>query len=222
MHTSTLYFLENIGMKRLLSCSLAATTLLIITASFAQARDSFVPREGDIVFHQSKSSQSKVIKAVTGSRYTHMGIVVHVEGEPMVLEAISKVSLTPYKKWVARGVDAHVVVKRLDETHRLDTTKLEAMREVGLAFEGTSYDLKFLWSDDTMYCSELVWKIYKRGAEITLSTPERYSDFDLSNPRVKKLIKARFGEKPLPLEEKVVSPVAIFESDLLITVFETP
>ena len=30
------------------------------------------------------------------------------------------------------------------------------------------YDLYFEWSDDKIYCSELVWKIYKNGADIEL------------------------------------------------------
>lgn len=194
--------------------------MLCMMSSLAHAKD-FVPQEGDIVFHESRSSQSEVLRVVTGSRYTHMGVVLYVEGEPMVLEAIAKVSLTPYKEWVARGVKGHVVVKRLEEG-ALNKEKLEAMRVVGLAFKGSSYDLKFLWSDDAMYCSELVWKIYKRGANIRLSAPEHYRDFDLSAPRVKKLVKSRFGDAPIPLDEPVVSPVMIFESGLLVTVFEAP
>lgn len=181
----------------------------------------FVPQDGDIVFHQSTSAQSEAIKLVTSSKYTHMGVVFHVGGEPMVLEAITKVSWTPYEDWVARGLNDHVVVKRLkDET--FSSAQIEAMRKVGAGLKGVRYDAKFLWGDETMYCSELVWKIYERGADITLVEPQRYADFDLSNQKVKRLVKARFGKKAIPLDELVVSPVSLYDSALLVTVFEAP
>jgi hypothetical protein len=215
-----------------LTCELSRARIKITTLAFvcmtitfglhatAHAQG-FVPQDGDIVFHQSTSSQSEAIKLVTRSKYTHMGVVFHVGGEPMVLEAIAKVSWTPYEDWVARGVDGHVVVKRLKE-ETFSSAQLEAMRKVGVGLKGVRYDVKFLWSDETMYCSELVWKIYERGADITLVEPQRYSDFDLSNPKVKRLVKARFGEKAIPLEELVVSPASLHDSALLVTVFETP
>lgn len=34
-------------------------------------------KDGDIIFHMSKSSQSRLISKVTGSNYTHMGILFY-------------------------------------------------------------------------------------------------------------------------------------------------
>jgi hypothetical protein len=42
-------------------------------------------------------------------------------------------------------------------------------------------------------------------------------DYDLSNPYVKLILSQKFG-KDIPLEETVISPAAIFESDYLETV----
>ncbi len=64
-------------------------------------------------------------------------------------------------------VRSHVVVKRLkDRDAVLSREVLEAMRRVGETMAGKPYDLKFGWSDDLIYCSELVWKIYERGAGV--------------------------------------------------------
>ena len=46
---------------------------------------------------------------------------------------------------------------------------------------------------------------------------QKLSDFDLSSEEVKKIMKKRYGEH-IPLDETVISPSSIFESDLLETV----
>ena len=68
-----------------------------------------------------------------------------------------------------------------------------------------------------MYCSELIWKIYQRAAGIEIGKLQHLEEFDLTNNVVRKKLNERYGEK-IPLNEIVISPAAIFESELLITV----
>jgi hypothetical protein len=91
------------------------------------------------------------------------------------------------------------------------------MKAEGQKFKGKNYDLTFEWSDDRIYCSELVWKIYQRATGIEIGELETLSDFDLSHAIVREKIKERFGEK-IPKNETVISPAALYESNLLITV----
>ncbi len=91
------------------------------------------------------------------------------------------------------------------------------MKQVGDKFSGKNYDLTFEWSDEKIYCSELIWKVYKRATGIEIGKLEKLSDFDLTNEAVKVKIKERYGDK-IPMDEIVISPAAIFESDLLITI----
>jgi hypothetical protein len=65
-----------------------------------------------------------------------------------------------------------------------------------------------------MYCSELVWKIYKQSVDLEVGKLQKLGDFDLTHDAVKAKLKERFGSK-LPLNETVISPAAMFESDLL-------
>lgn len=67
---------------------------------------------------------------------------------------------------------------------------------------------------DGVYCSELIWKIYAQGAGIELCKPDPFSDFPLSAPSVKKLIKERYGST-FNLDEPIVSPYALYKSNLL-------
>ena len=138
----------------------------------------------------------------------------------LVFEAVQPVRLTPLNEWVRRGQGGHVVVKRLkDAAKHLDEKTLSRMRQIGRRLLGKPYDLTFEWDDRRVYCSELVWKIYKEGAGIELGHLQRLKDFDLSHPAVQKKMRERYGNK-LPLEEPVISPQAMFESPLLSTVFE--
>ena len=91
------------------------------------------------------------------------------------------------------------------------------MKEIGNKFKGKNYDLTFEWSDDKIYCSELIWKIYKRATGFEVGKLEKLSDFDLTNAAVKAKMKERYGTK-IPLNETVISPAAIFDSENLITV----
>ncbi len=177
-------------------------------------------KNGDLIFQTSLSSQSQAIQLATNSKYSHCGIVYIENGQFYVFEAIQPVKTTPLDKWIARGKDGHYVIKRLKNADQILTEEtLQKMKAVGEKFRGKNYDLTFEWSDDKIYCSELVWKIYQRATGIELGKLQKLSEFDLTNDLVKKKIKERYGDK-IPTEETVISPDALFDSELLITVKE--
>lgn len=193
--------------------------LFLCLSLAACTRTVYKPRNGDIVFQTSHSAQSLAIQLATKSRWSHMGIVYWRHGHPFVLEAVQPVKWTPLQQWIARGVGRHFVAKRLRNAATLLTPQvLSKMEKVGKGFLGRNYDPYFEWSDKRLYCSELVWKVYFRGAGIRLSPTEPMKDFDLSDPRVRKLLRERFGAHP-PLNEKVVSPSEIFVSKRLVRVY---
>ena len=175
-------------------------------------------KSGDLIFHIFFSGQSKAIQLATNSKYSHCGIIYKENGKFYVFEAIQPVKTTPLDKWISRGKDSHYVIKRLKNADEILTKEtLQKMKNEGEKFKGKNYDLTFEWSDDKIYCSELIWKIYKRSTGIEIGKLEKLSDFDLTNEAVKKKMKERYGDK-IPMEEVVISPKAIFESKLLITI----
>lgn len=162
---------------------------------------------GDIAFHESRSSQSAALKAATHSRYTHMGLVVVGDDGPVVIEAVQPVRRTPWADWVARGAGGHVVVKRLSAP--LEPAQTAAVVAAAEQLLGRPYDLAFGWDDRAIYCSELVWKAFERGAGVRLGEPRRFADFDLSHPAVRRKIAERHP-RGLPPDEPVVAPADIF------------
>ena len=175
-------------------------------------------KDGDLIFQTSRSSQSKAIQLATNSQYSHCGIVFKEGNSFYVFEAVQPVKRTPLAEWIARGEKGEYVVKRLKNAEQTLTPEvLQKMKEIGKGFYGKNYDLAFEWTDEKIYCSELIWKIYQRATGIEIGNLEQLGDFDLSSKVVKQKIKERYGEK-IPLDELVISPAALFESDKLVTI----
>lgn len=192
--------------------------LLLVAAHCGAATPAL--HDGDIIFQTSRSSQSLAIQRATGSPYSHMGIIFIRDGKPYVFEAIATVRYTPIENWIARGQGGHYVVKRLQNASWvLDDDGLAKLRGATAQFAGRPYDPAFEWSDDRIYCSELVWKLYDRALNIHVGELQRLKDFNLADPVVKAKMRQRYGKR-IPLNEPVISPEAIFQSPLLVTVIE--
>lgn len=137
-------------------------------------------REGDIIFQTSKSRQSKFIAWATLSFDTHCGIVIYQNNKPYVLEASSTTRLTPVEEFCNKGLFDAFRVYRCTEKPVKITYK---------QYLGLSYDSQFNWSDKKYYCSELVWKIYKKQLGIELCKPQPLSEYMTIG--LKKILKER-------------------------------
>ncbi|WP_210114428.1 YiiX family permuted papain-like enzyme [Hymenobacter elongatus] len=174
--------------------------------------------DGDLIFQTSQSAQSRAIQLATKSEYSHCGILFRRGREWRVFEAVQPVSETSLANWIARGQDGRFVVKRLrDATTVLTPAVLQRLQAAGRQYQGKSYDLYFGWSDERIYCSELLWKMYKTATGREIGQLQTLREFDLSHPAVQAKLRERYG-KNIPLEEKVISPVRMLESKELVTV----
>jgi uncharacterized protein YycO len=225
--------------KQLLIVSIIGLILLIILGTYLKKRyynpwvrlrdskeqvkllvDNNQLRDGDIIFQTSLSRQSKAIQLATHSKYSHCGIIYKINDDYMVFEAVQPVRYTPLDKWIARGENDNFVIKRLNNADSILTPdNVKKMLKTGEYFKGKDYDIYFEWSDKNIYCSELIWKVYKRSIGIEIDKLQKLRDFDLSNDMVKAIMKKRYGNN-VPLDETVISPVNIFNSELLKTIKE--
>ena len=175
-------------------------------------------KNGDIIFQTSLSGQSRAIQLATNSKYSHCGIIYKDNEQFFVFEAVQPVKITPLDKWIARGKNGHFVIKRLKNAEQILTSEiLQKMKAEGEKLYGKDYDLTFEWSDNRIYCSELIWKIYNRATGLEVGKLEKLSDFDLENKIVKQKMTERYGNN-IPMNEIVISPKSIFDSDLLETI----
>ncbi len=132
----------------------------------------------------------------------------------MVLEAVQPVKVTSIDEWIANGTNGKYIRKRLKEQELITTKTATKMWQTGEFFLGKNYDILFGWGDDKLYCSELVWKIYKRGIGIEVGKRKSLKSYKLNDPLVRKQLELRYGEK-IPMNDVMVLPQDIFESDLL-------
>ncbi len=154
----------------------------------------------------------------THSHYSHVGIVLLKNGQPYVYEGVGPVKFTPIQDWIEQGEGSHYVARRLKHTDKILTSEvLLKMEEAAKSFKGKAYDWTFEWSDDKIYCSELVWKIYQRSTGLEIGRLQKLKEFDFSNPDVQAQLKEKYGAQ-VPWNETVISPERMFESDLLTTV----
>lgn len=162
-------------------------------------------RDGDLVFQRSRSAQAAAIAEATGSRFTHVGLVRLVDGEPWVLEAVQPVRRTRWAAWAARGIDQEVVVRRpVDDPWSDDAlARLDALQAAWL---GRPYDAAFAPGDDALYCSELVREAYLGAAGVELAPLRPLGSYRIDG--LEPALEARWGE--VPHDQPVVAP-----SDLL-------
>ncbi|MCB0770254.1 MAG: peptidoglycan peptidase [Flavobacteriales bacterium] len=209
-------------MKARLLLPLSALASLVIGVSAFQDRAplsgsaSTTLHEGDILFQSTGGAQAEAIRLASGSEWTHVGILFKDQGAWMVYEAVGPVTATPLKEWAERGRDGHFEVKRL-KGMTMDTQAILQLRRATEAFLGSPYDTGFRWSDERIYCSELVWKAYERGLGVELCKPEPMRAHELSDPLVQRTMKERYGNAP-PLDELMIAPGALFDCPLLVAV----
>lgn len=191
--------------------ALAISAVIIAQGSFASDL-----QNGDIVFSGSTAGQGGAIIAATGSSYTHCGIVFLRDGKPMVLEAVQPVSVVSLETFKSRSKPGTFIARRLKSP--LSAANYQVARAWAEVQVGKNYDARFRWDDDTLYCSELVWKIYQHGG-VELCAPRRFRDYHLDDPKVKKLVGERYGSiEKMSLDEKVVAPSDLATSPLLVDV----
>lgn len=206
-----------------LKSALLVMAWICTAASIALAAESDSSRkwqDGDIVFSSSERGQGEAIIAATGSPITHCGLVFSKNGKQMVLEAVQPVGIVPLAEFISRSKHGTITARRLKKP--LSSTSLRKAQVWAEAQIGKNYDARFLWDDDRIYCSELVWKFYQH-AGVELCAPRHFRDYDLEKPAVKEIIKQRFGGvAKLPLGEQVVAPSDLAASPLLIEVPVAP
>jgi hypothetical protein len=178
-------------------------------------------QEGDMIFQTSQSEQCEAVRIATNSKFSHCGIIFIKKGKKYVFEAVQPVKYTLLEDWITHGKENHFVVTRLKNASTiLNTATIEKMKVYGESLIKKDYDSYFEWSDDKIYCSELIWKIYKNGAGIELCTLQKLKNFNLTDSKVRTILAKRYGTK-IPLEENVVAPSDLEKSKIVTKIIDT-
>lgn len=174
-------------------------------------------KNGDIIFIVNPSGQGKAIQLATKSKYTHVGIVFIENNVTYVYHAVEPVSKSTLKDFVNMSADGSYAVRRLKDNSVLTDAVIKQMKNEATQKLGIHYDLGFNWSDEELYCSEYVWKLYNHALKLNIGELKPLKSFDLSHPKVKEIMKQRYGNN-IPYNENMISPGDMFESQYLVDI----
>lgn len=166
-------------------------------------------QKGDIVFQFLPSKLSSVIADVSESDYSHVGIVTEYQDKMSVIEAIGPVKYTPISEWINQGYENRITVMRFKNS---DPDKIGRALDKAEEFLGRPYDLKYELDEQKIYCSELVYKAFKRGANIELGKIQKLKELKWKE-HMHFIMYLEGG--PVPLEREMVTPESIFQDQKL-------
>lgn len=164
-------------------------------------------KEGDIIFQQSQSSQAPAVAEATNSVWTHVGIVIKKSERWYVAEARGPLQITPLQDFIRRSNQGAYKVVRF--RYFQPQTMTAALYKAIYSYN-QPYDVYFEFSDERIYCSELVYKVFKQVTGHGVGEVVQMKELNLNGPYVQKLIKDRLTSigKELNLEEPIVTPIS--------------
>jgi hypothetical protein len=155
--------------------------LFLILLCLTSCSKKFTPDEGDLLFQDLDCGPvcdaiESVTQGLHGAHFSHVGLILYRNNKCLVLEAISVgVVLTPLDEFLSRSHDSlghpKVIVGRLKKEYHYMIDKAIAEADKYL---GKPYDDLFDISNDSYYCSEMLYLIFKqagKGNEIFTLSP---------------------------------------------------
>ena len=122
-------------------------------------------RVGDVLLQSDPIKVAGAVQVLTASRYNHVGLVVKRRGKLVVAEALSRVKYTTISSYTKRGKRN----QQLRYHKELNPAQKKRLNLAARRYMGKRYDPYLSWSDERMYCSEMVQKVYQDALGVSLS-----------------------------------------------------
>lgn len=204
----------------------AGTQAKVYTKKEIKSISALVEKEletGDVVFQYTNTRVAAVTESVTDSPVTHAGIVIKRGKNLMILEAGRKVKFTSVKNFIRKSKNGWFAVQR--PVKKLTPEQKAKLIKNSKKWLGKPYDIRFAWDSKKIYCTELVYKMYKEiGIEISdLETKGDilYRDSGYSW-QLALYIKKVYGDKSkINKKEKILTPVKLLFSDKMNIVYSS-
>lgn len=133
--------------------------LILLSAAGILFAFPFTVSDNEISYVEKQVADGDIIFQTSRSEYDSVGIIFITDDGPVVFETAGKVVQTPLENWIKKGSDGRFVVKRLMDYEVSLTPKIkEKLKKAADNFI----------SEKNISSSELVWKIYKEGANIEI------------------------------------------------------
>lgn len=185
--------------------SLLAAFAILCALGNAQERP-YTPEKGDVYFQSLPPTPlSATIEGATRSPYSHCGILNKKDGEWVIHEAIGPVRVTKLKDWIQQGEGGQFDVFRLRDQYR---SRIDDLLRATERYMGRPYDILYDFDDETIYCSELIFKSFKEVFDEDLGVVVTLGDLDWKP--YESFI--RSIDPSLPLSRKMITPKHLSEA----------
>lgn len=202
---------------KILRCARSLVAVLALLATTALAEREFggyEPKAGDVVFQSLGSSPLiDMIEGSTKSGYSHCGLVAQKDGKWVVIEAIGPVREIPLGDWIRQGHKDGFAAYRLKAPF---ASKADTFVKAAYTFLGRPYDIRYRLDDEKIYCSELVWKSFRKATGEDLGRLMKLKELDWK-PHVALIKQLENGD--VPLEREIITPVAVARAPQLERVY---
>lgn len=150
-------------------------------------------KTGDLIFQSHTDRQAIAVALASGSRYSHVGIIHRrPDGGINVLDSAGSVGEQPLADWVKYGHGRRFAVYR--DTRLTDAQREELLRAAAPHW-GKGYDFIFWFDNETLYCSELPYLMYK-GIGLPVGRVQTIGELNVDNMFVRNLIEERWQMHP--------------------------
>ena len=171
-------------------------------------------QEGDILMQSlPRGELVDAIESVSGSPWSHCGILVKKNGEWMVAQALMDVHYTPLLEYLVQGRDLRVTAYRVPNLTDTQRAKIQP----GIArLLGKPYDIEYEPTDRKIYCSELIWKVYDRELGIWVGEWESLGSLNWKSAEA--MIRV-VGKGAIPADMLMITPVGLIKTGQVAQVF---
>lgn len=147
----------------------ALAIAMLSIAGTAQAQNTYGVQPGDILFQDLDCGDAcdaieKVTVGAKGMDFSHCGIVISTPEGYKVVEAYGRVKATALDTFLKRSLDNKGQPKVLLGRVKAEDKALgQKSAQLAMKYVGKPYDDAFDMKDDTYYCSELVYELYREA-----------------------------------------------------------
>jgi uncharacterized protein YycO len=205
-------------MKQYVFAALVAT-IFVHVGSMAQTNVIPKLKEGDIVLQKIPcgglcDAIIETTPCAPGRMFNHCGIVHYENNQPYVIEAIGKVvQQSPLPDFLKRDSSSILYVARMKPKY---ASYIETAVKKAIVYVGTPYDDAFLPGDDALYCSELIWKVFKKNDSPNLFDMQPMT-FKSKSGKTFPAWQAYYKDLKMPIPEGKpgINPCAIANSEVI-------
>ncbi len=162
---------------------------------------------GDLILQSLDCYLCRAIESETNSNFSHIGMVIN-DNPVEVIEAYQSVRIVPLSEYLTKTKkNSEILILRSKEITNYDRLNIISHSKSLL---GLKYDSKFLWNDEDIYCSELIYLLFDH---ILLPQPKlKYLDYSKNYKFWKKYFKGEVPEFELGISPEAYVDMNYFEA----------